>query len=181
MKTTFKGCGAAQAGLKYKRIDAIDQKCQYLATILEFVGADVRRLCSILDFGFSTLRSPAVPAESSFGMVPQNGASGCCGVATEDGWILDFSARASSGRFLHPKQFCKHSPRAAKRLSITTGILHTWFDMKIEHFALQVAEPVAIADWYKTHLGCTLVRAGGEPTRQRFLSDNSGRILLEFY
>jgi len=53
--------------------------------------------------------------------------------------------------------------------------------MKIEHFALQVTDPVAIADWYVTHLGCALVRAGGEPTRQRFLSDNSGRILLEFY
>jgi catechol 2,3-dioxygenase-like lactoylglutathione lyase family enzyme len=62
-----------------------------------------------------------------------------------------------------------------------SGILHNCFDMKIEHFALQVADPVATADWYKTHLGCTLVRAGGEPTRQRFLSDSSGRILLEFY
>ena len=53
--------------------------------------------------------------------------------------------------------------------------------MKIEHFALQVSDPVAMADWYVTHLGCAISRRSGEPTHQRFLSDRSGSIMLEFY
>src|SRR6266581_4941240 len=31
--------------------------------------------------------------------------------------------------------------------------------MKIEHFALQVPEPVAMAEWYVKHLGFTVSRA----------------------
>jgi hypothetical protein len=38
-----------------------------------------------------------------------------------------------------------------------------------------------MADWYAAHLGSAIARAGGEPTRQRFLSDSSGAIMLEFY
>jgi len=53
--------------------------------------------------------------------------------------------------------------------------------MKIEHFALQVAEPIAMADWYVKHLGCTLARAGGEPAHMRFLRDSSGSVLVELY
>ena len=53
--------------------------------------------------------------------------------------------------------------------------------MKIEHFALQVSDTVAMAEWYVIHLGCSIARASGEPTHQRFLSDSSGWIMLEFY
>jgi len=53
--------------------------------------------------------------------------------------------------------------------------------MKIEHFALQVSDPVAMADWYHTHLGCGIKRSSGAPTHQRFLTDSSGSIMLEFY
>jgi len=53
--------------------------------------------------------------------------------------------------------------------------------MKIEHFALQVSDPVAMADWYQKHLGCTIKRSSGAPTQQRFLCDSSGSIMLEFY
>jgi len=55
------------------------------------------------------------------------------------------------------------------------------YSMKIEHFALQVSDPVAMADWYQTHLGCDIKRSTGAPTHQRFLSDSSGAIMLEFY
>lgn len=51
--------------------------------------------------------------------------------------------------------------------------------MNLEHFALQVSDPVAMADWYVKNLGCTIVRSGGEPSHGRFL--NVGGVLLEIY
>jgi len=53
--------------------------------------------------------------------------------------------------------------------------------MKIEHVALQVAEPAAMADWYVRHLGCTIARSGSEPLSIRFLKDGSGASMLELY
>jgi glyoxylase I family protein len=53
--------------------------------------------------------------------------------------------------------------------------------MKLEHFALQVPDPVALADWYVQHLGWTVARAGGAPTHGRFLKDSSGSVMLEVY
>jgi uncharacterized glyoxalase superfamily protein PhnB len=51
--------------------------------------------------------------------------------------------------------------------------------MKLEHFALQVPEPAAMADWYVKHLGCTVARTGGEPSHGRFLT--VGGVLFEIY
>ena len=51
--------------------------------------------------------------------------------------------------------------------------------MKLEHFALQVPDPVAMADWYVKHLGCTIARSGGEPSHGRFLT--VGNVLFEIY
>jgi len=51
--------------------------------------------------------------------------------------------------------------------------------MKIEHFALQVPDPVAMADWYVKHLGCTIARSEGVPSHGRFI--NIGRGLFEIY
>jgi catechol 2,3-dioxygenase-like lactoylglutathione lyase family enzyme len=53
--------------------------------------------------------------------------------------------------------------------------------MKIEHFALQVADPVAMAEWYVKHLGFSIARKGGEPSHARFLADASGSVMLEIY
>jgi glyoxylase I family protein len=53
--------------------------------------------------------------------------------------------------------------------------------MKIEHFALQVAEPAAMADWYVKHLGFSISRAGGPPAHARFLKDSSGSVMMEIY
>jgi len=53
--------------------------------------------------------------------------------------------------------------------------------MKIEHFALQVSDPIAMADWYVKHLGCTLARSSGEPAHMRFLKDSSGSVMVELY
>lgn len=51
--------------------------------------------------------------------------------------------------------------------------------MKLEHFALQVPDPIAMADWYVNHLGCTIARSGGEPSHGRFLA--VGGVLFEIY
>lgn len=53
--------------------------------------------------------------------------------------------------------------------------------MKVEHFALQVPDPVAMADWYVKNLGCSVARAGGEPSHARFLKDGAGSVMLEIY
>ena len=53
--------------------------------------------------------------------------------------------------------------------------------MRIEHFALQVPNPVAMAEWYVQHLSCVVARSGGEPSFGRFLLDHSGSAMIEIY
>jgi hypothetical protein len=53
--------------------------------------------------------------------------------------------------------------------------------VNIEHFALQVADPVAMANWYVTHLGFSIVRSSGEPVNARFLLARNGASMLEIY
>lgn len=53
--------------------------------------------------------------------------------------------------------------------------------MKIEHLALNVTDPVAMADWYVKHLGMTLKRSGPGPVHARFLADDGGAVMLEIY
>lgn len=53
--------------------------------------------------------------------------------------------------------------------------------MKLEHFACNVSDPVAMADWYVRHVGMRIVRSGGPPAHARFLADSSGSVLIEIY
>ena len=53
--------------------------------------------------------------------------------------------------------------------------------MRLEHIALQVSEPAAMADWYVTHLGFGIRRRIDEPAVVRFVADGSGSILFELY
>lgn len=53
--------------------------------------------------------------------------------------------------------------------------------MRIEHVALQVPDPVGMANWYVTHLGCSVARSGGEPSFVRFLMDGAGAAMIELY
>ncbi|HSI76460.1 MAG TPA: VOC family protein [Lunatimonas sp.] len=53
--------------------------------------------------------------------------------------------------------------------------------MKIEHLALNVSEPLAMADWYETHLGLTAVKKMQESPYMTFLADDSGKIMIEIY
>ena len=53
--------------------------------------------------------------------------------------------------------------------------------MKLEHVALQVADPVAMALWYADHLGMRVVRSGDAPGHARFLADDKDATVLETY
>ncbi|MDO1449039.1 VOC family protein [Rhodocytophaga aerolata] len=53
--------------------------------------------------------------------------------------------------------------------------------MKIEHFALNVEDPLAMSHWYTQHLGMHVVRQLDVAPFTTFLSDDSGRTLLEIY
>ncbi len=53
--------------------------------------------------------------------------------------------------------------------------------MKIEHFAFNVAEPEAIADWYCRHLGMEVRRRIDHAARTHFLADSSGAVMIEIY
>lgn len=53
--------------------------------------------------------------------------------------------------------------------------------MRLEHVAIQVPDPAAMADWYVEHLGCSVARQAGEPSFARFLKDGSGASMIEIY
>ncbi len=53
--------------------------------------------------------------------------------------------------------------------------------MELEHLALQVEDPAAMADWLEANLGMKVVRAGEPPISVRFIVDDGGRTMLELY
>jgi len=53
--------------------------------------------------------------------------------------------------------------------------------MKIEHFAINVEEPLAMAEWYVRHLGLKVVKQNRESPYMTFLADDSGRVMIEVY
>ena len=53
--------------------------------------------------------------------------------------------------------------------------------MKMEHVALNVSDPVAIAAWYREHLGFEIARGMTTPPYTHFLRERSGTLMLEVY
>jgi len=53
--------------------------------------------------------------------------------------------------------------------------------MKIEHFALQVADPSSMAQWYVVHFGMRIQRSLGAPSQTHFLAASDGAVLVEIY
>lgn len=53
--------------------------------------------------------------------------------------------------------------------------------MKIEHVALQVKNPKAVAAWYRDHLGFSIVRSMDKDPFTTFVADDSGKVLVEIY
>jgi catechol 2,3-dioxygenase-like lactoylglutathione lyase family enzyme len=53
--------------------------------------------------------------------------------------------------------------------------------MKFEHFALNVPDARAHAQWYVKHLGFTIARSQDVAPFTHFLSDETGRTIVELY
>ena len=53
--------------------------------------------------------------------------------------------------------------------------------MRVEHVALQVEDPKAMAAWWGEHLGWKVVRDVGGATQMCFIADESGEVLIELY
>jgi glyoxylase I family protein len=53
--------------------------------------------------------------------------------------------------------------------------------MNLEHVAINVADTLALVEWYTTHLEMKVVRGSTEPPYVHFLADKGGRCMLEIY
>jgi len=53
--------------------------------------------------------------------------------------------------------------------------------MKMEHVALNVSDPLAMAAWYKDYLGFEIVRSMAMPPYTTFLRESGGAVMLEVY
>ena len=53
--------------------------------------------------------------------------------------------------------------------------------MKLEHFAFNVVDPVAVAAWYVEHLGMTVVHHLEDAPYTQFIADSSGTMMIEIY
>jgi glyoxylase I family protein len=53
--------------------------------------------------------------------------------------------------------------------------------MTFEHFALNVPDARAHAQWYVTHAGFRLLRQAPESPFTTFLADDTGRVVVELY
>jgi len=53
--------------------------------------------------------------------------------------------------------------------------------MKIEHIALNVVDPISIANWYVKNIGLKIVKEIQTAPFIRFLADSSGRVMVELY
>lgn len=53
--------------------------------------------------------------------------------------------------------------------------------MKIEHFAINVSNPVEMTVWYVEHIGLKVVKQEKEAPYTAFLADDGGRVMLEIY
>lgn len=53
--------------------------------------------------------------------------------------------------------------------------------MQLEHFALNVADPVGMADWYVKNMGMTVVRKSDAAAKTHFIMDSAGHVMLEIY
>lgn len=53
--------------------------------------------------------------------------------------------------------------------------------MEIEHFAINVGNPVDMTNWYVEHMGLKIVKQEKEAPYTAFLADDEGRVMLEVY
>ena len=53
--------------------------------------------------------------------------------------------------------------------------------IRLEHVAINVEDPAAMARWYRDNLNMKIVRKGPPPANMRFISDAGGNMMLELY
>ncbi len=53
--------------------------------------------------------------------------------------------------------------------------------MKMEHVALNVADPLRMAIWYRDHLAFQIVKAMSDPPYTHFLREKAGAMMIEIY
>jgi glyoxylase I family protein len=53
--------------------------------------------------------------------------------------------------------------------------------VRLEHVALNVADPVRMAQWYVDNLDMRIMRKGPPPVNMRFIADSGGNMMLELY
>jgi glyoxylase I family protein len=53
--------------------------------------------------------------------------------------------------------------------------------IRLEHVAINVEDPAAMATWYCDNLDMKVVRKGPPPANMRFISDAGGNMMLELY
>ncbi|NWF88659.1 MAG: VOC family protein [Ignavibacteriaceae bacterium] len=53
--------------------------------------------------------------------------------------------------------------------------------MIFEHFALNISNPLEFVDWYTTNLEMRIAKAMKAPPFTHFLTDSSGRTIIEIY
>jgi catechol 2,3-dioxygenase-like lactoylglutathione lyase family enzyme len=53
--------------------------------------------------------------------------------------------------------------------------------MKFEHFALNVPDARASVQWYKANLGLRIARTKPDAPYTTFMSDDTGRVIVELY
>ena len=53
--------------------------------------------------------------------------------------------------------------------------------VRFEHVAINVKDPIAMADWYCKNLGMTIVFKADPPANTRFIKDAGGKARIELY
>lgn len=53
--------------------------------------------------------------------------------------------------------------------------------MRIEHIAINVEDPAAMAKWYCENLGMKILRKGPAPVNAHFICDSQENVMLEIY
>ncbi len=53
--------------------------------------------------------------------------------------------------------------------------------VRLEHVAINVPDPVGMAEWYSENLGMKVMREGPAPANMRFVADSDENMMLELY
>jgi glyoxylase I family protein len=81
--------------------------------------------------------------------------------------------------FLRNSRAIQHRLAFAQRLPALYVVPESL--MNIEHIALNVPDPVAMAAWYLRHLGLRVLRKQEQAPFTHFIADQAGRVVLELY